>query len=270
MISVTLGRCGIEASGLGLGTVKLGRREKVKYPHPYELPSAGQMRELFAAARELGVNLIDTAPAYGSSEERIGRLMKAEGWFGSRASWIVSTKAGEFFSGGESSYDFRPETIEASVMESCRRLGTDYLDIVLLHAHRNDVEVMREQGAFEALLALRRKGVIRAAGLSAQTVEGGLMALGAGADVLMITLNADDLSHLPLAAAAQRADAGILVKKALVSGHISGGEAGVREALRAAVNHAPAGRSSIIVGTSSAAHLRMNARIFEEFSAHAG
>jgi aryl-alcohol dehydrogenase-like predicted oxidoreductase len=261
--SVRLGRCGITASALGLGAVKIGRREKVKYPQPYELPSDDTLRELFAAALDSGVDLIDTAPAYGTSEERIGRLMRAESWFGSRAAWIVSTKAGEFFAHGESTYDFRPETLKASVHESCRRLGTDYLDIVLLHAHRDDAGIMRERGALDTLLELRGQGVIRAAGLSAQSVEGGLMALEAGADVLMITLNADDLTQLPLVEAATSRDAGILVKKALLSGHIAGGEAGVREALRAVLEATPPERTAIILGTASAEHLRADARIFE-------
>jgi aryl-alcohol dehydrogenase-like predicted oxidoreductase len=264
MKSVTLGRTGIRASALGLGTVKIGRREKVKYPRPFDLPSEDEVRALFAAARDAGVNLIDTAPAYGLSEERIGRLMREQAWFGGRESWVLSTKAGESFAGGESAYDFRPEAIEASVLRSCHLLGTDYLDIVLLHAPRDDAAVMRAPEALGTLLALSRKGVIRAAGLSAQTIEGGRMALDAGAGVLMLTLNADDLSQLPLALAAESGDAGILVKKPLLSGHLAGGEDSVREALRAVVRASPAGRTSIVAGTSSPGHLAMNARLLEQ------
>jgi len=68
-----LGATGLEVSALGLGTVKFGRNTGVKYPAGFELPSAAEIGELLAVARDLGINLLDTAPAYGSSEERIGK-----------------------------------------------------------------------------------------------------------------------------------------------------------------------------------------------------
>jgi aryl-alcohol dehydrogenase-like predicted oxidoreductase len=93
-----LGASGLRVSVLGLGTVKLGRNTAVKYPGgAYELPTDEQAASLLRTAAELGITLIDTAPAYGTSEERIGGLMAANGWFGGRDRWIVSTKVGEEF-----------------------------------------------------------------------------------------------------------------------------------------------------------------------------
>ena len=63
----TLGRTDIAVSALGLGTVKLGRNRGVRYPQPFALPDDRAARALLDAARELGVNLLDTAPAYGAS-----------------------------------------------------------------------------------------------------------------------------------------------------------------------------------------------------------
>ena len=72
MVPRPLGRTGIKVSPIGLGTTKLGRNTDVKYPKPFELPSDKQVGELLEAAFALGVNLIDTAPAYGESETRLG------------------------------------------------------------------------------------------------------------------------------------------------------------------------------------------------------
>ena len=58
-----LGSTGIQVSPLGLGTVKLGRNQQVKYPRPFELPGDEEVLALLGLARELGVNLLDTAPA---------------------------------------------------------------------------------------------------------------------------------------------------------------------------------------------------------------
>ena len=70
-----LGNTGIKVSPLGLGTVKLGRNQQVKYPHGFTLPDDKTVKELLALTWDLGINLIDTAPAYGNSEERLGALL---------------------------------------------------------------------------------------------------------------------------------------------------------------------------------------------------
>jgi aryl-alcohol dehydrogenase-like predicted oxidoreductase len=68
------GNTGIDVSILGLGTVKLGRDQGVKYPNDFAIPDDQQAAQLIAIAREQGINLIDTAPAYGTSETRLGHL----------------------------------------------------------------------------------------------------------------------------------------------------------------------------------------------------
>ena len=72
MIKRPLGSTGIDVSVLGLGTVKIGRNQQVKYPTGFELPDDDTVIELFELAQSLGINFIDTAPAYGSSEQRLG------------------------------------------------------------------------------------------------------------------------------------------------------------------------------------------------------
>ena len=89
-----LGSTGINVSPLGLGTVKLGRNQQVKYPQGFDIPDDAQVSELLALAWELGINFIDTAPAYGTSEQRLGQLLP-------RADdWVIMTKVGEIFENG--------------------------------------------------------------------------------------------------------------------------------------------------------------------------
>ena len=63
MLKRSLGSTGLDVSVLGLGTVKIGRNQQVKYPAGFELPDDRAVIELFELARSLGINLIDTAPA---------------------------------------------------------------------------------------------------------------------------------------------------------------------------------------------------------------
>lgn len=111
----SLGRTGIMVSPLGLGTVALGRTEGLKYPKPVRIPTDDQVRALLRRARDLGVNLIDTAPAYGAAEERLGSLRP-----GRREDWVIVTKAGEEY---YQRYDFSPESIARSVERSLTRLA---------------------------------------------------------------------------------------------------------------------------------------------------
>ncbi len=240
-----LGNTGIEVSLLGLGTVKLGRREGVKYPQPFELPDDAAASHLLDTARELGINLLDTAPAYGSSEARLGRMLLDR-----RNDWLLATKVGETFEEGKSRFDFTPEAVRTSVKRSLQRLHTDHLDIVLIHSNGDDLEILDQLGTLDCLNDLKARGWIRATGISHKTVAGGERAIELGCDVIMATLNLDEQSEAGLIARAGREGVGVLVKKALASGH-SG-----TDSLRYAAS--ATGVSSVIVGTINPAHLQEN------------
>jgi len=236
----------MDVSLLGLGTVKLGRRDGVKYPEPFELPDDAEVERLLDTARELGINLLDTAPAYGSSEARLGRLLR-----GRRNDWLIATKVGEHFENGHSSYDFTPEAVRQSVKRSLQHLHTDRLDVVLIHSDGNDLDILDHLGTLECLLDLKSRGWIRAAGISHKTVQGAERAIALGADVIMATLNLTATGEADVIARAGRAGVGVLVKKALASGHAG------KDSLRYAASRP--GVSSVIVGTLSPEHLRENA-----------
>lgn len=242
-----LGSTGISVSLLGLGTVKFGRNTGVKFPRGFELPADAQVVALLEEARALGINLIDTAPAYGTSEERLGALLP-----GRREDWVIVSKAGEWFEGGQSRFNFSPEAIEASVHASLRRLRTDYLDAVLLHSDGTDEAGDRFLPAAERLDRLKRQGKLRATGFSGKTVVGSLHMLDR-CDLLMVSYNPGYRDEAPVIAAAARAGRGVLIKKALASGHAADPAAALAEIARLP------GVSSIVVGTLSRDNLRANA-----------
>lgn len=246
-----LGRTGIDVSLLGLGTVKLGRSEQLKYPRPFTVPDDRAAAKLLRRARELGVNLLDTAPAYGSSETRLGHLLGAH-----RRDWIICTKVGEEFVNDTSQFDFTPEHVEQSVKRSLQRLQTDYLDVVLIHSDGNDLKILDELGTLEALQAVQQRGWIRAVGISHKTAAGARRALALNCDVIMATLSPRATQEADVIAAAGAQGCGVLIKKALASGY--GGPADL------AWVAAQPGVSSIVTGTIDPEHLAANAAVLSE------
>lgn len=215
MQHVFLGTTGIKVSQAGLGTVKFGRNQKVHYPTAFELPSDQDILELLALAKDLNLNLLDTAPAYGTSEERLGTLLKNQ-----RNDWVICSKAGETFTQGESYYDFSPACLQRSVERSLQRLQTDFIDILLIHSNGEDKKIILDDGALDTLSTLKKKGLIRAHGISTKTLEGGLLAIDHHADVVMMTYNPLYTDEKPVITYAHEKNKGILIKKAFASGHL--------------------------------------------------
>ena len=271
-----LGRTDVEISRFGLGTVKFGRTQSLKYPQPFSLPSDEQLRELLSCARDMGVNYIDTAPAYGYSEERLGDLLRKE-----RKDWMISTKVGEEFEAdkfsdeGKSRFDFSPKHTRFSVERSLRRLRTDYLDLVMIHSDGNDLDILLNSGALQTLQQLKQEGWIRALGISSKTLEGGLLAAEV-CDAVMLEYHANYTDEAPVIAKSAQQGTAVLLKKVLASGHIchdappaqvaiddQGSEHPQdqeRDPIQRAFDfaYAPTGVTSAVVGTVNVQHLRAN------------
>ena len=235
-----LGTTGIEVSLIGLGTVKLGRNTGLDMA-PFELPSLSDARRLIDGAWDLGINLLDTAAAYGESEARLGALLA-----GNRQRWVLCTKAGEIHEDGKSHYDFSAQAIRKSVETSLRRLRTDYLDIALVHSDGRDMAILSDAEALDTLNTLKRAGTIRAVGFSHKTVACGMAAL-AQCDVIMTALSYGDRSQREVVRAAGDRGCGVLIKKPMDSGRAG------PETLPYVADQP--GVSSIVVGTTNLAHL---------------
>lgn len=148
---VTLGRTRLQASVLGLGGgghSRLGQRTGA---------TAAESVALVRRAFELGVNLVDTAEAYGT-ESFIGEALRGVG----REHVILSTKKSV-------SHDDRPVSATAlmrGLEDSLARLQTDYVDIYHLHGVRVDQYAYAVAELVPAMLALRDAGKIRFLGIT--------------------------------------------------------------------------------------------------------
>jgi aryl-alcohol dehydrogenase-like predicted oxidoreductase len=118
------------------------------------------------AALDAGINFFDTAYCYGfegESESMIGRV------FGRRRDQIViATKGGLHWENGKQAHDGSPATLKRECEESLRRLGTDRVELLYLHAPDPKVPVAESAAALKELLDA---GKTRSVGLSNSTVE---------------------------------------------------------------------------------------------------
>lgn len=246
-----LGQTDIEVSCLGLGTVKFGRNQEVKYPASFKIPSDQEITTLLSKAKELGINLLDTAPAYGNSEQRLGRLLS------NRQDWVLCTKVGEEFINGKSVYDFSGDHVRRSIERSLRAIKTDFLDIVLVHSDGRDMDIIDSTDCLPTLLELKEKGLIRAVGMSTKTIAGGLRASEL-TDVVMVTYNPSATGDAEVIEHAHSLNKGVLIKKVLNSGQFTSDNhaAAIEENFRFVFS--AAGVTSVVVGTINPEHLEEN------------
>jgi aryl-alcohol dehydrogenase-like predicted oxidoreductase len=125
-------------------------------------------------ALDIGINLIDTSPAYGQAYEAeiaVGRALK-----GRRDKAVISTKfgvhrvlgTGDYKIPGEYVRCLSPAVASAELENSLKRLGTDYIDIYFIHWP--DLNFGND-GALELLAKWKKEGKIRAGAVSNFNVD---------------------------------------------------------------------------------------------------
>jgi len=231
-------------SPIGFGSFKIGRNTKIKYAAAYDLPSDSECQRLLFGLLEMGINLIDTAPAYGIAEERLGKLLASR-----RSEFLLSTKAGEEFDGVSSRYDFSRDAIMASAHRSLKRLRCGHLDFLMLHTN-GDAERAGLDDAIVALHDLKAQGLVRAIGIS-PTLDATALAAATWADVLMLEINPDRQPPPEIVASIAARGIAVFAKKALSSGHAS-----ADSALRQVLGFPYV--TSAVVGSLSLEHMREN------------
>lgn len=242
-----IGQTGLSAPPLGFGAFKIGRNQGVKYPTPYDLPDESTACQLLNSILDLGCALIDTAPAYGLSEERIGRCISHR-----RRDFVLSTKVGETFFDGQSTFDYSARAVRSSLERSLRALRTEILDVALIHSNGQDRQILDETDTVAILQEFKSRGLIRAIGLSGKTTVGARQALK-WADLIMVEYNQVDTSHAEVIEEAQKSGVAVFVKKGLSSGKLAADES-IRFVL------GTAGVTSLIVGGLNFEHFRENWR----------
>lgn len=161
----TLGKTGWKVSALALGTVELGLDYGFTGSAHYQRPSREDAIRVVRRAVELGINLIDTARAYGDAEEIIGQAVE-----GVDPQPLIATK----FALPADASDPR-QVIESSVETSLRLLRRERLD--LLQIHNATEAVLGMDAVLRTLEDLRRAGKIAAAGASIYGEASALRAL---------------------------------------------------------------------------------------------
>ncbi len=149
MIRRPLGSTGLQVSVLGFGAGPVGDPGL----------SEAEAEALLNGVLDAGINLLDTAPSYGQSEERIGRALQ-----GRRRDFVLSTKCGYGVPGVE---DWTGPCITQGIDLALRRLRTDYLDLV--HFHSCPVEVLERPGVVDALRQAVTQGKVRVAAYSGES-----------------------------------------------------------------------------------------------------
>ncbi|MBM4076172.1 MAG: aldo/keto reductase [Planctomycetes bacterium] len=243
-----LGQTGIDVSVLGFGAFKIGRSIGSKYPIPFEIPTEDESIRIVNEAIDLGYTLIDTAPAYGFSEERIGRAITRR-----RTQVVLSTKVGECFDNGDSTFDFTEAGVRQSLERSFNRLRTDVIDIVLIHSHGDDLRILERTDVVAVLSEYKHLNRVKAIGLSGKSIEGAINAMR-WADVLMVEYHLNNRSHQSILEEAGRRNVGVLVKKGLDSGRLSAATAVPFVLSNPNI-------SSLLVGVLNIDHLRQNLEI---------
>jgi aryl-alcohol dehydrogenase-like predicted oxidoreductase len=201
----TLGRTQADVTILGYGAMEL--RGQPRGPE-IDDDTAGR---LLNAVLDGGINLIDTSPDYGRSEELIGKHLGHR-----RDEFFLASKCGcliEIPADAQPPYphDYSPANVRADVEQSLRRLRTDRLDLVQVHMSPS-VEQLRDNHTVETLQELQKEGKVRFIGMSGILPNlPGQIAMDVF-DAFQIPYSAVQRDHEELITAAAATDAGTLIR----------------------------------------------------------
>lgn len=193
----TLGRTGLKVSILGFGAEALGRSGR----------SFEDAERTLNAVLDVGVSLIDTAAAYGNSEEFIGRAIANR-----KDEFTLVTKCG-VTSDWEPAWS--PDQISATIDLSLRNLRSDCLDVLLVHSC--GLDELKKGEVITAIQHAKSQGKTRFIGYSGDN-EALTFAVNTGVfDVIECSFNILDQVNAPAIAEAHRRDIGVVVKRPIAN-----------------------------------------------------
>lgn len=211
-----LGRTGLEVSVIGIGTWQFGGEWGKSFIQQ-------EVDAILGRARDLGINLIDTAECYGDhvSERLVGGAIRHD-----RDRWIVATKFGHRFheEPRERTDHWGPDEVIEQLEASLRALDTDRVDIYQFHSG-DDAAFDRDE-LWEALGRQVEKGTVRHLGVSVgrsdnlhQVARAGKV----GATVAQIAYSRlDRTAEGALFPSCQEQGLGVIVREALANGYLTG------------------------------------------------
>ncbi len=211
-----LGSTEMPVSVVGIGTWQFGG----EWGRDYTVP---EVRDILDRARELGINLLDTAECYGDhlSERLIGEAID-----GHRDEWFIATKFGHRYTDAfQRDQLWTADDVLRQLDDSLEALRTDHVDLYQFHSGTR--EAFDDPELWPALAEQVRAGRIRHLGISissnADDDHQASHARTRGAEVLQVVYNRLDRKpeHL-FFPASQRDDLGVLARVPLASGYLSG------------------------------------------------
>ena len=220
------GNTGMQVGVLGFGAGEIGS-ENTPYP---------TVDEMLGQAIESGINVIDTAPLYSDSEEKLGQALH-----GRRDRFLLFTKCGRHLPRKSSWTGFslrakqrlrswaqradpaeyespawNPRVLEWNIEQSLRRLKTDRIDLIQLHSCSEDT--LRQGDVIEVLQRVRQSGKVRHIGYSGDG-KAALYAVRCGQfESLQISLNIADQEALDLTVPlARQQGMGVIAKRPIAN-----------------------------------------------------
>lgn len=210
-----LGRTNLEVSALSLGTVELGLDYGISPTGADARPDEAAAARLLNRALDLGINYLDTARLYGTSEQIIGRALSAR-----RSEFFLATKVPLFAGEGLSGEALRAR-LRGALEESLAALRTDVIDVMMLHSVPAVEAVPGE--VQEVLEGYRDRGAIRFVGASVYGPEQALAAIECGRyDCVQIAYSPlDRRPERAVFAAAAAHDVGLVIRSVLLKGALT-------------------------------------------------
>jgi aryl-alcohol dehydrogenase-like predicted oxidoreductase len=214
--TTTLGRTGAVVTKLGYGAMEL-RGSGGTFGHGRALDDA-EIDRLLNGVLDAGINIIDTSPDYGDSEEHIGRCIS-----GRRDEYFLASKCGcpvgqpPATGPGPREHIFTRDNIRVGVEQSLRRMRTDHLDLVQFHASPARATLEQNDSVAE-LETLRDEGKIRFLGMSG-TLPNLTDHIAMGVfDAFQIPYSAVEREHEDAISAAAKAGAGTIIRGGVARG----------------------------------------------------
>ncbi len=212
-----LGTTGIDVSEVAFGGVEIGMPYGIGIKSQADMLTRHESINLLHEAVDRGINFFDTARMYGVSEEIMGQAFKAK-----RDQVVISSKCCKLRdkSGVLPSSKKIKEIIEKSLKESLVALQTNYVDVYMLH--QADLGILENDEIAQTFLQFKKKGVIRATGVSTYSVEETKKTIDSGNwDVVQLPYNLMDQSQEINFSIAENSKIGIMVRSVLFKGILS-------------------------------------------------
>ena len=210
-----LGSTEMPVSVVGIGTWQFGGEWGPDY-------DVAEVRAILDRARELGINLLDTAECYGDhvSERLIGEAIE-----GRRDEWYVATKFGHRYRGNyERDQLWSADEVLRQLDASLEALRTDHVDLYQFHS--GSKEAFDDPELWPALAEQVKAGRIRHLGISIgknDDVDQTSRARDVGAEAIQVVYNRlDRTPEHEVFPACQSHDLGVLARVPLASGYLSG------------------------------------------------